>query len=82
MIGVTILLLIITYDVDPHRTKGQGVGFAAVLFLAAQPAMGFVLECLFATDRKKRFSVLWRELPHANNNSSTKGSKRSRHAQT
>ena len=63
VIGLTVLVLILAYDVDPQRTRLQSVAFGAVCALVTVLVIGYVLEYVFATNRPKRLNVLKRELP-------------------
>lgn len=63
VIGLTVLVLILAYDVDPQRTRLQSVAFGGVCALVTVLVIGYVLEYVFATNRPKRFDVLKRELP-------------------
>jgi hypothetical protein len=58
MIGITILWVIFAYDVEPHRGPGKNLAFSAVCALISLLALGFPLECAFATDRAMRLHVL------------------------
>jgi hypothetical protein len=62
-IGVTILSLIITYDVDPHRSAGQSFAFSAVAGMITALMLGYPLECVFAKDSCARLCVLLHEKP-------------------
>lgn len=60
-IGITILLLITSYDIDPYRSRGQSLAYAAVVALVAILALGFPLECIFSSDPVARLTVLMKE---------------------
>jgi hypothetical protein len=64
VIGATILCLIFSYDIDPHRSKAQSFAFGAVVGLIAMLVLGFPFECVFAADPASRLSVLLRERPN------------------
>jgi hypothetical protein len=63
VIGATILVVILAYDVDPHRTPWQSLAFSAVCALISLLVLGYPLEFAFATDKVNRFDVLFREPP-------------------
>jgi uncharacterized BrkB/YihY/UPF0761 family membrane protein len=63
VIGITILLLILAYDVDPHRSRAQSVAFSAVVALIALLSLGFPMECVFAAHPMARLHVLLKEIP-------------------
>ncbi|MEH3085474.1 MAG: hypothetical protein PGN26_02825 [Xylophilus ampelinus] len=50
VLGVTILLLVLAYDVDPNRTKFQSVAYSCVAGLTTLLAAGFPLEWIFARE--------------------------------
>ena len=60
-IGATILLLITSYDIDPHRSATQSLAYAAVIGLVSMLMLGFPLECLFASPENDRFGRLFAE---------------------
>lgn len=62
MIGITILSLIIAYDIDPHRSKGQSFAYGGVVGLIGMLTLGYPLECIFSDDPANRLSVLLKEL--------------------
>lgn len=61
MIGATILVLILAYDVDPNRTPWQSLAFAAVCALILLLTLGYPLEIASATDKGARFGALLEE---------------------
>jgi hypothetical protein len=66
MIGATVLVLILAYDVDPNRNWAQSLAFGAVCGLILLLTFGFPLEIASATDSVKRLRVLLKE-PEADN---------------
>jgi len=60
-IGATILLLITSYDIDPHRSATQSLAYAAVIGLTVMLMLGFPLECVFASPENNRLDRLFAE---------------------
>lgn len=61
MIGATICVLILAYDVDPHRTLFQSLAFGGVCGLILLLTFGFPLEILASKTPTARFNVLFHE---------------------
>jgi hypothetical protein len=62
MIGATVLILILAYDVDPHRTQPQSMAFGAVFGLIFLLTIGFPLEIAFSVNPSERFSAIFSEI--------------------
>lgn len=60
---MTILALVLAYDVDPVRTWWQSLAFAMVVALVAQPATGFLVEAFFSKTSGLRLSVVYQQVP-------------------
>lgn len=50
VVGFTILVLIMSYDVDPQRTFFQSVAYSSVIGLTIALASGYPLEALMRTN--------------------------------
>ncbi|WP_152034162.1 hypothetical protein [Paracidovorax avenae] len=48
VLGITILFLVLAYDVDPHRTWFQSIAYSCVLGLTTLLAGGYLLELSFS----------------------------------
>ncbi|MBL8355472.1 MAG: hypothetical protein JNM01_11635 [Delftia acidovorans] len=44
VLGITILLLVLAYDIDPHRSRSQSVAYSCVSGLTTLLAVGYPLE--------------------------------------
>ena len=49
VVAVTLLLLIISFDVEAYRTKSQSLAYSAVVGLASSLGLGLPLECYFGS---------------------------------
>lgn len=47
VLGITILLLVLAYDIDPHRNWFQSVAYSCVSGLTTLLAVGYLLELIF-----------------------------------
>jgi hypothetical protein len=63
VIGLTLLLVILGYDVDPHRERFQSIAFSAVFGLVCILIIGFPLEVWFADNWLERLKILLKEKP-------------------
>jgi hypothetical protein len=49
MVGATILILVLAYDVEPKRSSFQSLAYSAVVSLTAVLAIGYPLELFYST---------------------------------
>ena len=61
IIGVTLLFLVLGYDVSPFRTRMQTLGYSGVVALAGVLVVGYPLELAWSTNRCTLLSGLVRE---------------------
>jgi hypothetical protein len=61
--GLTLLFVILGYDVNPHRNLYQSIAYGAVFGLVCILIIGYPLEILWADDKVKRLHILFKEIP-------------------
>ncbi|CAG9268277.1 membrane hypothetical protein [Paraburkholderia unamae] len=70
IIGITIMLLIFGYDVDPDRTPRQSLAFGAITALIGVLVLGYPMEVIFDPDILGGLAVLGHEhkdeIPYSN----------------
>jgi hypothetical protein len=61
IIGLTMLLVVLGYDIDPDRTRRQSLAFSGVCALISLLVLGYPLEILWATSKLERLLVMLKE---------------------
>jgi hypothetical protein len=49
VVAVTLLLLIVSFDVEAYRTKSQSLAYSAVVGLTSSLGFGLPMECYFGS---------------------------------
>jgi hypothetical protein len=56
VLGLTILFVVLAYDIDPHRTRFQSLAYSCVAALTTTLAAGYPMELYFAASLSDRTS--------------------------